>query len=94
MDPTNRVEHIEAHDDILGKVRKCFKQIETYAVSDNYFRTISDMKPAPYPECQPSQSTLEQNSPEYLTSLAQLEVNSIERLLDQPEVYYAENAPC
>ena len=77
---------MENRDNFLGKVSKCFKQIEMHAVSDNYFRTISDLKPASYPECQPSQSTLEQNSLEYLTSLAQLKVNSIERMLDQPEM--------
>ena len=43
--------------------------------------------PAPYPECQPSQAALEQNSPEYLTSLANLEVGSILRVMEQPEMY-------
>ena len=56
-------------------------------VSDNYFRSISGLPPAPYLECQPSQAALEQNSPEYLTSLAQLEVNSVKRLLEQSEMY-------
>ena len=35
-------------------------------MSDNYFKSISGLPPVPYPECQPSQTTLEQNSPEYL----------------------------
>ena len=76
----------------LGKVRNCFKCIETCIVSDNYFRSISGLPPAPYPECQPSQTTLEQNSLEYLTSLAQLEVNSVNRLLEQSEMYHNGNA--
>ena len=75
----------------LGKVRNCFKCIETYVVSDNYFRLISGLPPAPYPEHQPSQTTLEQNSPEYLMLLAQLEVNSIKRLLEQSEMYHDGN---
>ena len=56
-------------------------------VSDNYFRSISGLPPAPYLKCQPSQAALEQNSPEYLTPLAQLEVNSVKRLLEQSEMY-------
>ena len=76
VDPTNRVEHIETCNDILGNVRKCFKWIKTHAIPDNYFRTISDKKPALYPEHQPK-SALEQNSLEYLMSLAQLEMKSI-----------------
>ena len=56
-------------------------------VSDNYFRLISGLPPAPYTEYQPSQAALEQNSPEYLTALAQLEVNSVNRLLKQSEMY-------
>ena len=61
--------------------------IETCIVSDNYFRSVSGLPPAPYPECQPSQSALEQNSPEYLTLLAWLKVNSVKRSLDQSEMY-------
>ena len=76
----------------LGKVSSCFKHIEMCAVSDNYFRLISGLPPAPYPECQPSQTTLEQNSPEYLMLLAQLEVNSVNRLLEQSEMYHNRNA--
>ena len=75
----------------LGKVRNCFKHVETCVVSDNYFRSISDLPPAPYPEYQPSQTALEHNSPEYLTSLAQLEVNSVNRLLEQSEMYHDGN---
>ena len=76
---------------MIGKVRKCFRWIETYVVSDNYFRSISCLPPAPYPECQPSQTALEQNSLEYLTSLAQLEVNSVNSLLEQHEMYHDGN---
>ena len=68
-----------------------FKCIETYVVSDYYFRLISGLPPAPYPEHQPSQTALEQNSPEYLTSLVQLEVNSVNRIPDQHEMYQDEN---
>ena len=59
---------------------------------DNYFRLVSGLPPAPYPESQPSQSALEQTSPEDLTLLAQLEVNSVNGLLDQPEMYHDGNA--
>ena len=61
-------------------------------MSDNYLRSILGLPPAPYPECQPSQTALEQNSPEYLMSLAQLEVNSVNRLLEQSEMYHNGNA--
>ena len=61
-------------------------------VSDNYFRSISGLPPAPYLEHQPSQTALEQNSPKYLTSLAQLEVNSVNRMLEQSEMYHDGNA--
>ena len=61
-------------------------------VSDNYFRSISGLSPAPYLEHQPSQTALEQNSLEYLTSLAQLEVNSVNRILEQTEMYQDGNA--
>ena len=53
-----------------GTDQEFFKCIETCVVSDNYFRSVSGLPPAPYPECQPIQSALEQNSPEYLMSLA------------------------
>ena len=59
-------------------------------MSDNYFRVISGLPPAPYPEHQPSQMALEQNSPEYLMSLA-LKVNSVNRLLEQHEMYHDRN---
>ena len=61
-------------------------------MSDNYFRSVSGLPPAPYPEHQPSQSALDQNSPEYLMLLAQLEVNSVNRSLDQSEMYNDGNA--
>ena len=44
-------------------------------ISDKYFRSVSGLSPALYPECQPSQTALEQNSPDYLMSLANHEVN-------------------
>ena len=83
----NWLGHLMNWDMILGKVRKGFKRLETFIVLDNYFRLISGLSPAPYTENQPSQSTLEQNSLEYLTSLATIEVNSILRALEQPEMY-------
>ena len=67
--------------------------METCIVSDNYFRLVTyRFSPTPYPEGQPSQSPLEQTSPEDLTLLAQLEVDSVHRLLDQPEMYHDRNA--
>ena len=75
-----------AYED-LERVRKCFRCIETFAISDNYYRSVSGLPPAPYPEHQPSQAALEQNSPEYLTSLTNLEVGSILRVMEQPEMY-------
>ena len=56
-------------------------------ISDNYFRSVADLPPAPYPDQQLSQSTLEQNSPDYLTTLARLEVHSILRTLEQLGMY-------
>ena len=76
-DPANCHAHLANCDKDLERVRKCFRHIETFAISDNYYRSVSGLPPAPYPECQPSQAALEQNSPEYLTSLANLEVGSI-----------------
>ena len=61
-------------------------------MSDNYIRSISGLPPALYPENQLSQSALEKNSPEYLMSLTTLEVNSILRTLEQPEMYKDGNA--
>ena len=43
-------------------------------VSDTYFRSVTGLPPAPYPESQPIQFALEQTSPEDLTSCAQFEV--------------------
>ena len=40
-------------------LKNCFKWLETYVASDNYFRSISSFPPAPYPEHQPSQMELE-----------------------------------
>ena len=85
-DPNNRLEHMTNQDKALGKVRRCFQHIETYVVSDNYFRLISGLPPAPYLELQPSQTTMEQNSLEYLTLSAQLEVNSVNKILEQAEM--------
>ena len=62
-------------------------------ISDNYFRSISSLPPAPYLECLPSLSALKQNSPEYLTSLTKLDVNSILRMLEQQGIYVHENDP-
>ena len=57
-------------------------------MSDNYFRSVTGLPPAPYPESQLIQSVLEWTSPEDLMSHAQLEVDSVSRLLDQPEMYH------
>ena len=61
-------------------------------ISDNYFRSVSGLPPALYPECQPSQTALEQNSPNNLTSLVNNEVNSILRILEKPDMYADGNA--
>ena len=71
-DQANHHTHLASHDKDLERVRKCFRHIKSFAISDNYYRPVSGLPPAPYPECQPSQAALEQNSPEYLTSLANL----------------------
>ena len=86
-DPVNHHAHLANHDKDLERVRKCFRCIETFAISDNHYRSVSGLPPASYPECQPSQAALEQNSPEYLTSLANFEVGSILRVMEQPEMY-------
>ena len=72
VDPNNRLDHMTNHDKALGKVRNCFKCMETCIgiVSDNYFRSVTGFFPPPYPEGHPSQSALEQTSTEDLTSLA------------------------
>ena len=57
-------------------------------MSDNYFRSVTGLLPAPYPESQPIQSALEQTSPGDLMSHAQFKVDSVKRLLDQPEMYH------
>ena len=57
-------------------------------MSDNYFRSVAGCPPAPYPESQLIQSALEWTSLEDLTSHAQLKVDSVNRLLDQPEMYH------
>ena len=86
-DPTNCHAHLANCDKDLERVRKCFRCIETFAISDNYYRSVSGLPPAPYPECQSSQAALEQNTPEYLTSLANFKVGSILRVMEQPEMY-------
>ena len=86
-DPANCLAHLANPDRDLERVRKFFRHIETFAISDNYYRSVSDLPPAPYTECQPSQASLEQNTPEYLTSLANFEVGSILRVMEQPEMY-------
>ena len=53
-DPANQLGHLTNHDMIVGKVRKGFKRLEMFVISDNYFRLISGLYPAPYPENQPS----------------------------------------
>ena len=86
-DPANCHAHLANCDKDLERVRKCFRHIETLAFSDNYYRLVSGLPPAPYPECQPSQAALKQNTLEYLTSLANLEVGSVFRVMEQPEMY-------
>ena len=61
-DPSNRLDHMTNWDKALGKVRNCFKHIETCVVSDNYFRSVTGLPPAPYPKSQPIQSALEWTS--------------------------------
>ena len=70
VDPSNRLDHMTNQDKALEKVRNCFKCIETCVVSDNYFRSVPGLPPAPYPESQPIQSALEWTSPEDLMSHA------------------------
>ena len=86
-DPANHITHLKSCDEDLVRVRKCFKRLETFMVSDNYFRSVSGLPPAPYPEQQPSQLALKQNSSDFLTTLARLEVHSILRTLEQPGMY-------
>ena len=42
-DPANQLGHMTNCDIILGKVRKGFKRLETFVISDNYFRSISGL---------------------------------------------------
>ena len=56
-------------------------------VSDNYFRSVSGLPPAPYLDQPPTQLALEQNNSDHLTKLARLEVESILRTLEQPGMY-------
>ena len=86
-DPANCHAHLAKCDKDLERVRKCFRHVETFAISDNYYRSVSGLPPAPYPEHQPSQAALKQNSPEYLTSLANFEVGSVLRVMEQPEMF-------
>ena len=46
-------------------------------VSDNYFRSVSGLPPAPYLDQPLTQLALEQNNSDHLTKLARLEVESI-----------------
>ena len=56
-------------------------------VSDNYFRSVSGLPPAPYLDQPPTQLALKQNNSDHLTKLARLEVESILRTLEQPGMY-------
>ena len=56
-------------------------------VSDNYFRSVSGLPPAPYPDQPLTQLALKQNNSDHLTKLARLEVDSILRALEQPGMY-------
>ena len=91
-DPANHITHLKSCDEDLERVRKCFKRLETFMVSDNYFRSVSGLPPAPYPEQQPSQLALKQNSSDHLTTLARLEVHLILRTLEQPGMYVDRSA--
>ena len=56
-------------------------------VSDNYFRSVSGLPPAPYLDQPLTKLALKQNNSDHLTKLARLEVNSILRTLEQPGMY-------
>ena len=45
MDPSNRLDYMTNQDKALGRVRNCFKHIETCVISDNYFRLITCLPP-------------------------------------------------
>ena len=91
-DPANCITHPRSCDEDLERVRKCFKRLETFMVSDNYFRSFSSLPPAPYPEQQLSLLALKQNNSDYLITLARLEVHSILRTLEQPGMYVDRSA--
>ena len=91
-DPANHIAHVKSYDKDLERVRKCFKRLETFMVSDNYFRSVSGLPPAPYLEQQLGQLALEQNSSDHLTTLARLGVHSILRTLEQPGMYVDRSA--
>ena len=91
-DPANCITHLQSHDEDLERVRKCFKRLETFMVSDNYFRSVSGLPPAPYPDQPLTQLALKQNNSDHLTKLARLEVESILRTLEQPGMYVDGNA--
>ena len=91
-DPTNCITYLKSCDKDLEMVRKCFKRLETFVVSDNYFRSVSGLPPAPYLEQKLSQLALEQNSSDHVTTLARLEVHSILRTLEQPGMYVDRSA--
>ena len=86
-DPANHITHLQSHDEDLERVRKCFKRLETFMVSDNYFRSVSGLPPAPYLDQPLTQLALKQNNSDHLTKLARLEVDSILRTLEQPGMY-------
>ena len=50
VDPSNKLDHMINQDKALGKVRNCFKCIETCIVLGNYFRSVTGLSPAAYPE--------------------------------------------
>ena len=86
-DPANCIIHLQSCDKDLERVRKCFKRLETFMVSDNYFRSVSGLPPAPYPDQPLTQLALEQKNSDHLTKLARLEVDSILRTLEQSGMY-------
>ena len=50
-DPVNCTIHLTNCDMDLDKVKKCFRRLEAYMILDYYFRSISGLPPAAYPEC-------------------------------------------
>ena len=61
-DPANCITHLKSCDEDLERVRKCFKRLETFMVSDNFFRSVSGLPLAPYPEQQLSLLALKQKA--------------------------------